>query len=166
MQFPSNVHYGDIVKGLPIAENSADFVYCSHVLEHLSLEDCRMALRNTFKILKPNGIFRCVLPDLEYEAKNYSSNTDSEASILFLKRTGLGQDKRKYDLLSMLREFYGNSKYRWMWDYKSLSSELKAVGFNSVRRAYFNDSSYDIFKTVETESRWENALGIEAKKCA
>ena len=37
--FPSNVLYGDIVKGLPVADNSCDGVYCSHTLEHLSLED-------------------------------------------------------------------------------------------------------------------------------
>ena len=56
--FPSKVIYGDIVKGLPgIKDNSCDGVYCSHVLEHLSLEDFRIALRNTLNILKPGGYF-------------------------------------------------------------------------------------------------------------
>ena len=50
-RFPDNVRYGDIVKGLPISNNSCDFIYCSHVLEHLSLNDCRRALRNTYKVM-------------------------------------------------------------------------------------------------------------------
>ena len=45
--FPSNVLYGDIIKGLPIDENSCDGLYCSHTLEHLSLQDFRKALINS-----------------------------------------------------------------------------------------------------------------------
>lgn len=50
--FPENVRYGDTIKGLPIDENSCDGIYCSHTLEHLSLQDFRIALKNTRKILK------------------------------------------------------------------------------------------------------------------
>jgi hypothetical protein len=61
-RFPANVIYGDIVHGLPVKANSCDGVYCSHVLEHLALEDCRRALVNTYRIMKrgdiPNGIAR------------------------------------------------------------------------------------------------------------
>ena len=34
--FPEQVRFGDIVKGLPIADGSAHGVFASHVLEHLS----------------------------------------------------------------------------------------------------------------------------------
>src|SRR5271154_2334251 len=43
-RFPSNVLYGDIVRGLPVAARSCHAIYCSHVLEHLSLNDFRAAL--------------------------------------------------------------------------------------------------------------------------
>lgn len=56
-RFPGNVEYGDIVKGLPVPDNSCKAVYCSHVLEHLSLWDFRMALKNTYKILQKGGIY-------------------------------------------------------------------------------------------------------------
>lgn len=49
-RFPENVEYGDITKGLPVNDTSCDAVYCSHVLEHLSLSDCRVALKNTHAI--------------------------------------------------------------------------------------------------------------------
>ena len=73
-RFPANVAYGDIVKGLPIAPGSCDGVYCSHVLEHLSLDGFRTALRNTHGLLRPGGVFRLVVPDLEYYAKRYLSD--------------------------------------------------------------------------------------------
>jgi len=69
-RFPENVEYGDIVKGLPVPPTSCEAVYCSHVLEHLSLDDFRKALRNTHRILKSGGTFRLVVPDLDYSIKN------------------------------------------------------------------------------------------------
>jgi predicted SAM-dependent methyltransferase len=74
LRFPENIEYGDIVKGLPILDNSCKAVYCSHVLEHLSLEDFIKALRSMYRILEAGGIFRLVLPDLEYFIKEYIGN--------------------------------------------------------------------------------------------
>jgi hypothetical protein len=69
--FPANVEYGDIVQGLPIPDNSCTGLYCSHVLEHLSLSDFRLALRNSHRLLFDGGIFRFVVPDLEFSVNSY-----------------------------------------------------------------------------------------------
>lgn len=63
-RFPANVRYGDVVKGLPVADKSCDGIYASHVLEHLAFADFEKALTNTFRYLKPGGTFRLVVPDL------------------------------------------------------------------------------------------------------
>src|ERR1700733_13711284 len=62
MRFPDEVRYGDICKGLPVSDGSVDGVYSSHVLEHLALEDMKLALRNTRKMMRAGGIFRLVIP--------------------------------------------------------------------------------------------------------
>ena len=67
-RFPSNVRCGDIVKGLPISDGSCRGVYASHVLEHLAQEDFHKALENTKRILTGGGLFRLVVPDLEFSA--------------------------------------------------------------------------------------------------
>ena len=58
IRFPVNVQFGNIVNGLPFENNSIRGIYCSHILEHLSLEDFRSALKNTYKILELDGICR------------------------------------------------------------------------------------------------------------
>ena len=35
--YPDNIRYGDVIKGLPVRAASAKAVYCSHLLEHLAL---------------------------------------------------------------------------------------------------------------------------------
>ena len=163
-RFPSNVEYGDIVKGLPVSPDSCAGVYCSHILEHLSLGDFRAALRNTKEILRPNGIFRLVLPDLEHSIIKYNKNASAEAASEFMRETSLGHENRARGLKSIITTWLGNSQHLWMWDYKSIAAELKDAGFIEIRRAFFGDSSDPFFNTVEDKGRWDNCLGVECRK--
>jgi predicted SAM-dependent methyltransferase len=163
-RFPSNVEYGDIVKGLPVSADSCKGVYCSHILEHLSLNDFREALRNTKKILQPGGIFRLVLPDLEWSIKRYFEDQSNSAAIDFMKETSLGHERRAKGFKRSITTWFGNSQHLWMWDYKAIKSELEDTGFVEVRRASFGDSSDPAFRTVEDSGRWENCLGVECRK--
>ena len=167
-KFPPNVKYGDIVKGLPVTRSSCDGIYCSHVLEHLSLHDFRLALLNTYKILKPGGIFRCVVPDLEYLANNYLAALKSDpekASITFMgKDSLLGAETRARGIKGMMVTWLGNARHLWMWDKHSLAAELRKAGFTQIRRADFNDSEIEAFKLVEDRSRFVNAVALECTK--
>jgi hypothetical protein len=80
-RFPTNVQFGNIVKGLPIPNGECKGMYCSHVLEHLSLNEFRLALRNSYAYLRSGGIFRLVVPDLEHLARIYLADGDAEAAI-------------------------------------------------------------------------------------
>jgi len=163
-RFPKNVEYGDIVNGLSIPPNSCKGVYCSHVLEHLSLEDFRSALKNTNRMLQIGGIFRFVLPDLEYLVKQYIDNPSQDAALLFMKNTMLGHEKRKRGLKGLIFSWLGNSQHLWMWDYKSIEVELRNTGFVQIRRAFRGDYSDNKFQEVENMERWNNCLGVECKK--
>lgn len=163
-RFPANVEYGDIVRGLPVPAGSCRAIYCSHILEHLSLEDCRHALRNTHALLQPGGIFRLVLPDLESAIRKYLNNPVPNAAPEFIQHTGLGLERKKRGLHGLLVAWLGNSQHLWMWDYKSMEQELRAAGFHEVRRAQFGDSADPHFKDVEQHDRWNDCLGIECRQ--
>jgi SAM-dependent methyltransferase len=165
--FPSKVKYGDILHGLPNINNeSCDLIYCSHILEHLTLEDFRLALKNTFNLLKPGGVFRCVLPDLEIHINNYMflKDTSPDASIRFLENTMLGSISKPKSWFKKLISFYGNSKHLWMWDRFSLESELRKIGFASVRFCKYADSLHPEFSLVEDEGRFREAISFECIK--
>jgi SAM-dependent methyltransferase len=166
--FPPNVLYGDIIRGLPVKENSCDGLYCSHTLEHLSLIDFRIALKNSYKILKKGGIFRCIVPDLENAARKYIQELESGntlASIEFVgKQTLLGIENRPKGIKNILSLLFGNAHHLWMWDNYSLAEELKKAGFTQIRKCQFNDSEDEMFKLVENEGRFRNAVALECKK--
>ena len=163
-RFPENVQYGNIVKGLPIAKESCDGLYCSHVLEHLALDELRIALRNSYNLLKKGGVFRLVLPDMKIMAKRYLEKNDRDACMAFIRDIHMGEENRPRGFFSFLKSWFGASRHLWMWDFESLSLELENAGFTDIRRAYFNDSKDQKYKYVEAEDRWTDALGIECKR--
>ena len=158
------IEYANVVKGLPVPPNSADAVYCSHVLEHLALDEFRAAIRNVWQYLKPGGTFRLVVPDLEFMVNRYISTEDASAAMKLMEETILGQKDGKRGLRAAAQLLFGRSKHMWMWDYKAMAHELQQAGFVNTRRAYFNDSADPRFKEVEAQDRWENQLGVECNR--
>ena len=61
----------DIRRGFPFGDEKVDACYASHVLEHLARANARQFILECFRVLKPGGIIRLVVPDLEAIARQY-----------------------------------------------------------------------------------------------
>jgi hypothetical protein len=167
MRFPANVHYGDIVRGLSISDSVCAGVYASHVLEHLTLSDFHTALDNTYRILAAGGIFRLVVPDLEWAAREYVRRlnfADEEANLFFLQETMLGCKTRSRGLISSLHCWLQTCRHLWMWDMYALRASLAKHGFRDIRRCEFHDCEDRAFEAVENPDRFRNALAVEARR--
>ena len=80
----------NIEKGIPFGDESFDAVYHSHLLEHFTKNSAPNFVRECYRVLKPNGIIRIVVPDLEKIICCY----------LEILKKSLGGDKesqKKYD---------------------------------------------------------------------
>lgn len=167
-RFPANAKIGDIVSGLPVPEESCQGVYASHVLEHLTLEDFHKAIRNTFRILRAGGIFRLVVPDLEYCAREYIARLDrgmTNSSSQFMRDINMGYERREKGLVPLARKLLGDlNPHLWMWDEISMIEALAQHGFRQIRRCAFGDCEDAAFAQVESAGRFENALAIEARR--
>lgn len=169
--FPQNVIFGEIVGGLPIQDATVDGVYASHVLEHLGRKDAERALANTFRMLKPGGVFRMIVPDLHWRAVRYVRDRERgevAAADDFIGRTGLGENERPRGTFGMLRYALGNSGHRWLYDAELMSALLAEAGFVNIRRCTFGDSGDPMFDRVEDKGRFFDAgeaeLALEGRK--
>lgn len=61
----------DVNQGIPFSEDKFEAVYHSHILEHLSPQQGRELIYECFRVLKPGGTLRVVVPDLEEIAQLY-----------------------------------------------------------------------------------------------
>lgn len=84
----------DLRRGLPFAEGEVDAIYSSHVLEHLSCQEAEKFLRDAWRVLKPGGILRIVVPDLEQTTRAYLAELDA-------LREGKQTDSANYDWLKL-----------------------------------------------------------------
>lgn len=61
----------NLLAGFPFPANHFDVVYSSHVLEHFAFDEAAFLMREAFRDLKPGGVARIVIPDLENTAREY-----------------------------------------------------------------------------------------------
>ena len=87
----------DLRIGIPFADNSFEVVYHSHLLEHLIKTQALGFLRECRRVLKPGGIIRVVVPNLERIVRNY---------ISALNRMVEGDRRRESNYDWMMLELY------------------------------------------------------------
>ena len=154
--FPANVRHGDIIRGLPLPDGTVSAIYASHVLEHLAFDDLGKALDNCFRMLRPGGVLRLVVPDLEARARAYlesRANGVDDAGNVFLERCGLGTKRRPRRIMDRLRATFGNSAHLWMWDEGSMREALLRAGFRRINRVGPRQWADPMFTLVEDDRR-------------
>jgi predicted SAM-dependent methyltransferase len=75
----------NLLKKFPFHNNRFDVIYNSHVLEHFPKEKASNFVRECFRVLKPGGIMRVCVPDLENIVNEYlkqlHENTENQNSL-------------------------------------------------------------------------------------
>lgn len=153
-EIPPNITRRDLRKGIPLPTNSVQYIYTSHFLEHLSRKDVVRVLRECYRVLKPGGWMRIVVPDLRLLAEKYVKkeiNADE-----FLKRLNLIDDRPLFQRL-----LFPHSCHRYMFDFDSLKALLLSCGFRAVERRAFRKGvvpDLDLLDNREEESLFVEAL--------
>lgn len=61
----------DIVQRMPFEDNSVDFIFSEHFLEHISVEEAKNFLMECVRVLKVGGVIRLSTPDLAILVADY-----------------------------------------------------------------------------------------------
>ena len=70
------VQHANLLGPFPIADATAELVYSSHFLEHIPRDQVASFLQECWRILKPGGLLRLVVPDLENLCRTYLHHRD------------------------------------------------------------------------------------------
>ena len=160
MEWDRRIHIHDLTKPLPWAEGSVDACYSSHTLEHLAREDGHRLAREVFRVLKPGGVLRVVVPDLRAIVQRYVAGELRADRMLEELGTLYGTDKEGWRRrLSPLVEV----PHRCMYDTPTMIQLLTSVGFDAESRAAFESSISEI-AAIEIPSRTLAAVIVEGKK--
>lgn len=134
----------DCRKNLPFKDESIDFIYSSHFLEHLHRYQVINVLKECKRALKKGGVLRIVLPDLRLIAEKYIQNDkdfflkveksalDNCADLFMLHIHGGDVCSQPSFVRRIQQKFIRG--HLWMYDFESLRAILSIAGFSNIQR--------------------------------
>jgi len=127
----------------PIKSSSADEIFTSHTLEHVSNTDLFKTLRTFHRVLKPTGKLTIIVPDVHRAAIDWSKDKI---------------DYRKFDSVVM----GGNPDATPFQLHRNIFSDVKLIryllitGFTNIDVIY-DDKNYELVSTAYKPKRNGNA---------
>ncbi len=136
----------NVLWGLPFDDGQVAVVYMSHLLEHLFYpNDVDFVLREIYRVLKPGGTLRVVVPDIArclraYQEKDvafFNARREhfawwpSDASMLenFLTYAGVGTEPG-----------FLFASHKYGYDYETLAKALRRCGYVAIEQSQFQNS--------------------------
>ncbi|TYQ25777.1 class I SAM-dependent methyltransferase [Pseudanabaena sp. UWO310] len=100
-----NVIAWDFRHGIPYDSNTFNVCYSSHLIEHFTQNEAKKLLTECLRVLRPSGIIRLAVPDLEAIARNYllalerslSGNIEAQADYEWMMLELFDQMVREFD---------------------------------------------------------------------
>jgi predicted SAM-dependent methyltransferase len=138
----------------PYSDNSIDFVFNEHFIEHISLQDGISFLKEMYRIIKPNGVIRIAAPDLDVIIDQFVNDSWRDD----FKKAQIPCNTR-CEMLDMSMRGWG---HLYLYNYEELEYRLKNSGFINISRKELYKSDYPELCNLET--RWASFLIIEATK--
>lgn len=152
----------DLSRPFPWAPESVDAIYSSHTLEHFDRADGLRFLLECFRVLKPSGVIRIVVPDLATHVNRYLSGVVRADGFLedLDVLTGMGMVGLKRTLAPLVQY-----PHKCMYDQEALQRVVASCGFECRARKPFDSEIPDI-SALELESRTEGAAIVEGTRPA
>ena len=169
----SNVSYMNLNKAWPFQTASVDVVYGSHIFEHLNRASAKLFLEESFRVLRPEGVIRLVVPDLNELCKNYIRGFqagDSVAAEKLLTIVNMHQDgaygSKRSRLESWLHSLQGYPhQHKYMYDQLSLAYLLGGAGFKlTLPKRYAESELIPEIREVEATAEGVSAIYLEARR--
>src|SRR5262249_51146704 len=141
----------DLGRGIPFDDNSVPAIYSSHFFEHLTKADSEALLKECFRVLKPKGMIRVVVPLLETEGKKIKQ-------AIALYDDGDSTQIQKYVTSDNVGFVNAYSNHRWMCDFREMRAALSRAGFVEIERRSFGEGNLPDVKKLDTR----DGLFVEA----
>lgn len=153
----TNVAYCmDFNQRFPFPDNCFEGIFCEHVLEHFNLENGQRLLSESYRVLRPGGCLRIIVPDGAKIMKAYF-NTPTE----LLEQRGVDSSCAMEAVNSYFRQRYEHSI---AYDGELLKYQFSLAGFSQISQASFGKGKVSGAIIIDDEKYAWESLYMEAVK--
>lgn len=152
----------DLTRGLPLRSQSVRGIFTEHCLEHLPFEAVDYVLSECWRVLRPDGTIRIVVPDGELYLTRYARIAEGEKGIELPNSEDDSYGGLYSPIMSVNRIFRAHG-HRFIYDFDTFRQLLTKNDFMNVEKESFG-SGRDQKLLIDTESRAVESLYVEASK--
>lgn len=162
LEWDKRIYIHDLTTPLPWADDSVDACYTSHTVEHMSREEGQRLVAEVYRVLKPGGTLRVVVPDVAVLVDSYKAGRMpaerlvEELGVLY----GPGKTGLRKALAPMMEY-----PHKCMYDHDAMTRLLAGAGFHAGPRPPF-ESGISGIRQIELPNRTVDAVIVEGKKPA
>lgn len=168
--WPMNIRIANLRKPLPFADGSFDAVYSSHTVEHLARSEAVALLKEVRRVLRPGGVCRTLVPDLESLVHEYMGQRRVEIAGFdypddpgrtLVKKLLMGTETPPKGFVFRTYQALVNfHSHKWMYDGRSLTLLMEEAGFANCRQRGYLETEVPHLDKVEQAGRVQNGLGV------
>jgi predicted SAM-dependent methyltransferase len=147
---------GDIRDGLPLESDSLDYAVSIHSLPEIPFAELVPALEELRRVLKPGGVLRLALPDLDRGIDAYQRRDSSYFKVPDEDAKSVGA---KF-VTQMV--WYGYS--RSLFTHEFIEEQLEKAGFTQVNHCSYKQTATAYPEIVDLDNREKESLFVEAVK--
>ncbi len=149
----------DATKVFPFDNDTFDYIFSEHMVEHVSYEKGIMMFLECFRVLKPNGKIRIATPGLEFLVDLYVSSNKSKIQEAFIKdQIDEWTNAPLYDSVFVVNNYVRNWGHEFIYDTKILIHALESCGFSNVKACNISESSDQVFEKLENVGRKQDGM--------
>jgi predicted SAM-dependent methyltransferase len=147
----------DLTSGhLPFADNSFQGVFTEHCFEHIPLAPFKANMKEIYRILKPGGTLRLIMPDGEIYMDIYHRRKQGETVQMPYEEGYLSPMHR-------INGIFRNHGHQFIYDFQTVEIVLREMGFKAItKQAYKTGKDTRLLR--DTEYRAIESLYVEAVK--
>lgn len=147
--------YVDLAKRFPFPNDSFDYVYSEHAIEHLPYDSGLNMLRESFRVLRRGGNLRLATPDFAFLEKLHNGDKTllQRQYLSWSMEEWVGFGSQEHPEMFVINNFVRAWGHKFIYDETTLAGALESAGFVQIRKAALNDSADPIFLRLENESR-------------
>jgi predicted SAM-dependent methyltransferase len=154
--FPSdpNIVHIDATRKYPFANNSLNYIFSEHMIEHVSYEQGASMLRECYRTLKPGGRLRIATPDYTFLHELYASEkSDLQLNYIKWATDNHINGLQHYADIFVINNYVRDWGHLFIYDFAALRSSLETAGFKNIEKQQINVSNDPILTSLENESR-------------
>jgi len=149
----------DATTRFPFADNTFEYLFTEHMIEHVPYPKGRSMLQECYRVLRPGGIIRVITPDLATIIGLYGPDQCSEQrqylQWFFEAFLHDGSPPNAVLAINAMFRLWG---HQFLYDEATLTHSMTEAGFRTVQRHILGESPHPELQNLENEQRYPKGL--------